>query len=162
MDLYALSTLASSMYHRDAKPDAGASPEIHELDLLRHCIYHLCQIMLHSTAVPLFSGITSSAEILSVQVTANAQMVVKSTIAAAQIFKLRVQDGRDLRTLSPLSAYAAFVTGSVCVLYSRARSHRQIPEGLDMVPSASSEEMAAICQLLRTLKTYWRPVERLV
>lgn len=89
-------------------------------------------------------------------------MVVTSTIAMATLIRLRVQENDDLRTISPLAAYAAFVTGSSLVLYSEARAHRQIPEGIEMVPGVDSEEMVAIRRLLRSVKSYWRAVARLV
>jgi hypothetical protein len=80
----------------------------------------------------------------------------------AMLFRARVQEDDDLRTISPLAAYVAFVAGSSLVLYSEARAHRQTPEGVEMVPGVDSEEMLAIRQVLRSGKTYWRAVARLV
>ncbi|KAK5058666.1 hypothetical protein LTR84_010930 [Exophiala bonariae] len=95
------------------------------------------------------------------QVKSSARVVVKSTLAMATLFRSRVQEDDDLRTISPLAAYVAFVTGSSLVLYSEARAHRQTPEGIEMVPGVDSEEMVAIRRVLWSGKMYWRAVARL-
>ena len=163
-DISSLSVRAIASYSMKGRLDGRAAREIKDTDLLRHCLYHLCQIMLYSSVVPLFSPQPVAFKIPPSQVNASARVVLKSTIAMATLFKLRVQEKDGLRAISPLAAYVAFVTGSVLVLYGRVRSHMriQISEDIETVPGVGSEEMESIRQILRTLKVHWWSVARLV
>ncbi|KEF54612.1 uncharacterized protein A1O9_09054 [Exophiala aquamarina CBS 119918] len=160
-DLSSLSSRATMLYSPRGTIDQRASREVKDLNLLRQCLYHLCQIMLHSSVVPLFSPQPTLSKMSPSRVKASAGLVLQSTTTLATIFKLRVQENDGLRTISPLAAYVAFVTGSVLVLYGRVRSHMQISEDTKMVPGVDSDEMIAIRRLLRILKVHWWSVARL-
>lgn len=153
------------MYKPDAF-DASLSPdlpqEVRELHLLRYCLCHLCQIVLNSAVVPLFSGRPANLAISQSTVHASAKVVVQNATSLAEAFRKRVEEGKDLITVSPIIAYGAFVTGSVCAVYEKSQRHREVVDDFAAIPKVDSREMAAIREILDRLRQFWQPLGRLV
>lgn len=114
------------------------------------CLYHLSLIILHSSVVPLFSGRPL-----------NRAMPQDALQKCAQTIIL-VSSEADLTRMGPIVGYSAFVAGSILTVCERS-FRRGNSSGPQMnVPNIESEEMASMRTVLRVLRLYWKPVERLV
>lgn len=157
-----LSNLAKSTYNSSSFPTIYRLPSstpsrlVDEHVLLCHTIYHICQIVLHSTIVPVFSGRPADVSMPRELVQMSAESVIKNATSLGLILHQHLSLHTDPTKISPFVGYAAFVCGSVFVIYEHTR-HEEMA-----VPKIDSDETRSLCQILDTLKLYWYPLRRLV
>lgn len=126
------------------------------------CLYHLSLIILHSSVVPLFSGRPLNRAMPQDALQKCAQTIIHHTMAITTLLNDLVSSEADLTRMGPIVGYSAFVAGSILTVCERS-FRRGNSSGPQMnVPNIESEEMASMRTVLRVLRLYWKPVERLV
>jgi hypothetical protein len=120
----------------------------------------MCQMALHSTVVPLFSGSSLDSAAKPEQVRDSAAKVVTFAERFVALLDSHIKGVLDVSHISPLVKYGAFITGGV--LIAREVATRQgSPSGCSTWSSASLEShdlstVRAILDLLGALSRYWR------
>ncbi|KFY76847.1 hypothetical protein V499_03625 [Pseudogymnoascus sp. VKM F-103] len=168
--LDALSTLsdhATSIYHNTA-PASGrvtlkntATSESDPQVMLFDAFYYLCQITLHSSIVPLFSGSPLDPHIDAEVVRSSAQAALRH----AELFTTLLMDyldrGSDITCVSPVMGYGAFIASSVLLAFEISCRDKEADDG----ERSKISMVEAIVRMLDTLRIYWRslhsPYEKL-
>jgi hypothetical protein len=129
-----------------------ATFESHPQLMLLDAFYHLCQITLHSTIVPVFSGSLLDPEIHPEVVRSSAQAALRH----AELFTTLLADylyrDFDVTYLAPVIGYGAFMAGSV-LLASEISYPDKETNGRE---SSKLSVVKAIVRMLDTLRIYWR------
>ncbi|KAJ4232350.1 hypothetical protein NW759_002737 [Fusarium solani] len=168
-----LSSLASAIYQELPRQDHPTSANttftdthlFHMLDAL--C--YMCQMALHSTVVPLFSGSSLDPGARPEEVRNSARKVLTYAQRFATLLDSYLRAPLDVSYISPLVGYGAFITGGVIIAHEMA-IRNSCSSGDSFRCSATSggaglSTVRAILDLLGALSVYWRvlqtPRERL-
>ncbi|PWI66992.1 hypothetical protein PCL_04498 [Purpureocillium lilacinum] len=155
-----LANIATSIYQSESFPRHKQSPvsesESLELVVLLHALYHLSQIVLESSRVPLFSGHQSNPQIPQEVVKRSAEAVLQHAKWVACLLSDYLTVVPDMTKLCPVVGFAAFVAGWVFVMCAQSQQRRNM--NLPDVKVADSIWTGPIMQLLNTLQIYFQPL----
>ncbi|KAF2010993.1 hypothetical protein BU24DRAFT_50654 [Aaosphaeria arxii CBS 175.79] len=162
-----LSELASSIYHsldfgHLSSEDNPSLVKFRNQAILVECLYYLCQMVLHSTNVFLFSGCPADSSISDDVVQASATVVVHNADLSGQFFERLWAQGSDVTRLCPLAGYAAFVT-AVMLMISETWCQQQNRPLITSSPEKRRNRMAAMKAILKTLdilRGFWQALQR--
>ncbi|OAL56102.1 hypothetical protein IQ07DRAFT_676294 [Pyrenochaeta sp. DS3sAY3a] len=160
-----LSSLASATYKNVDRPTEQAfatSKDLHVLHTL-DALYYMCQIALHSTAVPLFSGSSLEPDANPRDVRESAGKVLTYAERFLTLLESYWNGTFDVSHISPLVGYGAFITASVIIAYevstrhtssseSQFWSHRDLGRG-------RHSALRIVVDLLDALRLYWRSLK---
>ncbi|KAI5457057.1 hypothetical protein BGZ63DRAFT_82703 [Mariannaea sp. PMI_226] len=152
-----LAGVATRIYQSKSFPrQITSESENLELVMLLHSLYHLCQIVLHSSRVPLFSGHQSNQHIPQEVVNSSAEAVLQHAKCEAYLLGDYLARAPDLMKLCPVVGFAAFVAGWVFVLCAKSQQHRNI--SFTDINLADSRWTDSIKEILDTIKMYFQPL----
>ncbi len=164
--LYDLSILASATYQELPRQDYAtstntAATDTHHFRTL-DALYYMCQMALHSTVVPLFSGSSPDPGAKPEEVRNSAREVLTYAQRFAALLNSYLPR-LDVSHISPLVGYGAFITGGVIIAHEVAM-RKSCPSGDSLWSSAISERhglsaVRAILDLLGALSLYWRVLQ---
>ena len=137
------------------------SEEVQVLFLVHDAIYHQSQIVLHSTKVPLFSGMPPGAVSDPYVQKESAETVLKHAELFHSLLDSYICGQYHVSRLPPLVGYGAFIAGVVLLVTEISYRER--------VVNGSSSEMAkdnyrliatqSIVRLLDELRVYWAALQ---
>ncbi|TVY79916.1 putative transcriptional regulatory protein [Fusarium oxysporum f. sp. cubense] len=161
-----LSQLATSIFDDAAEVRTSAyqgdqTTESQMMLFLHDSVYHQIQIALHSTIVPLFSGIPADEKIDTETRRSAAQTVIHHADQFECLLGPHLYDKQDVSRIPPLVGYGAFVVG-IIFLSTEVRYHTQPASELPFNTSRKDRRLAtvhAILHLLDTIKAYWRALQ---
>ncbi len=162
-----LSSLASTVYQELPRQDHLTSTNttftdthlFHTLDAL----YYMCQMALHSTVVPLFSGASLDPGAKPEEVRNSASKVLTYAQRFAALLNSYLEAPLDVSHISPLVGYGAFITGGVIIAHEAA-TQKSCPSGDLRWLSVTSQRhglstVRAILGVLSALSLYWRVLQ---
>ncbi|KAL7769934.1 hypothetical protein ACKLNR_001318 [Fusarium oxysporum f. sp. zingiberi] len=161
-----LSQLATSIFDDAAEVRTSAyqgdqTTESQMMLFLHDSVYHQIQIALHSTIVPLFSGIPADEKIDTETRRSAAQTVIHHADQFECLLGPHLYDKQDISRIPPLVGYGAFVVG-IIFLSTEVRYHTKPASELPFNTSRKDRRLAtvhAILHLLDTIKAYWRALQ---
>jgi hypothetical protein len=118
-----------------------------------HCIYHLCACILHSSIVPVFSGVASDPQIPKRFSRMSAKEAIKHSTIVLDMATTFLNICTDVTRLSGVTGYALFVSSSVQFKSLSAQGKLQ-NHGIGRCNAA--------ILMLQQLKAYSRPLQVIV
>ncbi|KAI9934784.1 hypothetical protein ASPWEDRAFT_31144 [Aspergillus wentii DTO 134E9] len=126
-------------------------------------IYHLSQVTLHSTVVPLFSGSPVDPTKDPGTVRTSAKEVMHHADSFASLLTSYLEGESDITYLSPLVAYGAFATAVVFLAFEKSCQDKSSASFAIEGYTGSSNRVStvkAIVEMLDSLRVYWRVLQR--
>jgi hypothetical protein len=117
-------------------------------------MYHQCRLVLHSSLVPRFSGITLETAVPGEAVRLSAHIALNSALAISQIAADLLALEWDAAQMAPFLGYATYVAASVFISLIFANDAK--------LKKSSRTGLAHSLRLLRQMKPYWSNLDKLV
>lgn len=118
-----------------------------------HCVYNLSVCVLHSSVVPVFSGMMADPQVPKRFLRTSAEAAIKHATTIVQVAATFLNICDDVSRLPGITGYALFVSCSVQFIYLKAQGKLQ-SHGIGHCDGALS--------LLQSLKEYSCPLQRMV
>jgi hypothetical protein len=161
-----LSSLATSLFDnavttRTSELRSESPTEIQVLFLVHDAIYHQSQIALHSTKVPLFSGIPPGPNFDPNAQKESAETVLKHAELFHSLLESYISGQYHVSRLPPLVGYGAFVAGIVLLITEISYRERVVNgSSIEMAKSNyRSTATQSILRLLDDLRVYWTALQ---
>lgn len=163
--LKSLSNLATSIYDNDPAlsrrsdlQNNADSAYLHQL-LLVDALYHMCQVALHSIAMPYFSPSSESSSVDNGSLQKTARIVLLHARLFTTVLR-SILHSFDITYISSLTGYGAFMAGAVLIAIEvSVRRGRMNGSQLDPNVMAGSDRVSTaeeIAGVLSRLCNYWK------
>lgn len=162
-----LASLASAIYQELPHQGHATSTnttftDAHQFHTLS-ALYYMCQMTLHSTVVPLFSGSSLDSGGKPEEARNSARKVLTYAQRFTALLDSYLEARLDVSHISPLVGYGAFITGGIIIAHEVA-TRKCCPSGDLPWSTATSERgglstVRAILNLLGALSLYWSVLE---
>ncbi|GJC89577.1 hypothetical protein ColLi_12415 [Colletotrichum liriopes] len=119
-------TRASKSETFPAYPSKFANDDTNQVNVVAvHSLYHMCQVVLHSSTVPLFSGKPRRSTEAIQSVWKAADITVRHAISHAQLLREHLKGRGDFTRINPVTGFTGFISASVLLAVLKCQDRRR-------------------------------------
>ncbi|KAG9240843.1 hypothetical protein BJ878DRAFT_523870 [Calycina marina] len=118
-----------------------------------HALHHQCYLVLHSSLVPQFSGLSLDSSVSSEAVNVSARIALKHAKAISELGSDLIALQWDFSRVAPFVGYCMYVSASVYIVFLFSQN-----EGL---ASLAKTNLVVNLKVLKAMKGYWSILERM-
>lgn len=119
-----------------------------------HALHHQCCLVLHSSLVPQFSGLSLDSSISNEVINVSAKVALKHAKAISELGSDLISLDWDFSRVAPFVGYCVYVSASIYIVFLFSQN-----EGLATLAKSS---LVVNLKVLKAMKGYWSNLERMV
>ena len=119
-----------------------------------HALHHQCFLVLHSSLVPQFSGLSLDSSVSSEVVNVSARVALKHAKAISELGSDLIALDWDFSCVAPFVGYCIYVSASIYIVFLYSQN--------DGLASLAKSNLVINLKVLKAMKGYWSILERMV